>query len=165
MFDTRKLQENIVKYQDPELLLEEVEKEGLLRDILDISEEDMKGFYSTAKTLFDENNYQDAADAFMALVTLDGMVPQYWLGLGASELYRREYASAQECLAMAANFDFDDPLLHIYAAELGIKTNDKELVSESLDIVEEIIGDKKEDSFDAIRKVVRNMRQWLKSSK
>lgn len=62
-----------------------------IREALDLSNDEMLGFYAYAEELFKQKKFEEASDVLFLLATLDSQLPVYWLALGIAERARGAY--------------------------------------------------------------------------
>lgn len=94
-----------------------------LQEIFQLSDETMNVFYATSQELFEEEEYQDAADTLFALNLLDPLNHTYWLALGIAEQKLYNYTTALQSFAMASLLDIEAHLPHMYAAQCFFNMN------------------------------------------
>lgn len=109
-------EEVVEKLKNPEVIRKHVEDGKTFQEILEFSAEKMEKFYQHAKFLFDQSKYKEASEAFTFLTTLNPLIPNYWIGLGLSELSQEEYHGGLLAFAMAIMSDVANPLPHYYTA-------------------------------------------------
>lgn len=108
-------EEALEKLQDPEALRSHLAEGKTFQEILGYDDDTMEKFYGAAHSLFQQGRYQDSADAFVFLTTLNPYVHNFWLGLGMSEQRNEEYESALVAYGMATMTDMDNPLPHFHS--------------------------------------------------
>ena len=106
----------IEKLRDPEVIRRQMEEGKTFQEIIGYSNEAMEKFYLIAHGLFQQQEYQKAADAFVFLTTLNPYTHSYWLGLGMSEQLSGSYQGALLAYAMAILTDIEDPVAHYHSA-------------------------------------------------
>src|ERR1700724_2634800 len=90
------------KLKNEKLLKKELAEGKSAQEIMGFSEETMAKFYKAAYLLFEHERYQDAANAFLFLATLNPHQHDYWLGLGMSTQMSHNYEAAIDAYELAA---------------------------------------------------------------
>jgi len=93
----------IEKINDSDVLMEYIKEGRPLQQLFGFSNETTVEFYEAAKSILEQNRYEDAINAFTFLTTLNPYISDFWLGLG---------------MAHQQNNDFDKA---IYAYSVGFK--------------------------------------------
>jgi len=109
-------EEALKRLSDPDILRRYIDEGKSFQDILGYSNETMEKFYGAAHRLFTKEQYQEAADAFVFLTTLNPYVHNYWLGLGMCEQLNTDHEAALVAYGMAVITDDDNPLPHYHSA-------------------------------------------------
>lgn len=103
-------QEAVDKLRDPDVIRRYVAEGKTFQEIIGYSPEIMEEFYGLAYRLYSNQQYEDAADAFVFLTTLNPYVHNFWLGLGMAEQKREEYEGALIAYGMAGMTDPSNPI-------------------------------------------------------
>lgn len=106
----------VEKLKDSEALRRDLAEGKSLQEIFGYGDVTMEKFYTAAYNLFQKQKYEEAAEAFFFLTTLNAAVYEYWLGLGMSDQLRGEEEAALMAYAMATVTRPDNPLPHYHAA-------------------------------------------------
>lgn len=101
---------------DPLKLQEQIASGKTFQEIIGYTDETMDQFYHAARRLFEKQRYEDSADAFIFLTTMNPFVSQYWLGLGMSEHLKDEHFDALMAYNMAILIDKNNPIPHYHSA-------------------------------------------------
>ncbi|MCB1119041.1 MAG: tetratricopeptide repeat protein [Chlamydiia bacterium] len=83
-----------------------------LQQALQLSDNEMDEGYQRAREIYERKNYEEAADAFVVLATLNPDLFGHWFGLGASEYMLKHYSQAIWALGFAAMIDPEDVAVH-----------------------------------------------------
>ena len=127
-------QEAFERLKDPLHIKKLVDEGKTLQEILGYSIETMDKFYEAAHSLFQKQQYEEAADAFVFLTTLNPKVHNYWLGLGMSEQLIEEYDAALMAYGMAILTNMENPLPHYHSASCYQALHDKNSAIISLEL-------------------------------
>lgn len=126
--------EMIEKLKDPDYLRKQLAEGKSFQEIFKYTENAMALFYKTAYTLFQNQSYKEASDAFFFLTNLNPYISTYWLGLGMSEHLNNEYDAALIAYGMVSVIDPKNPLPHYHAASCYRALNDIENALASYDL-------------------------------
>lgn len=99
-------------------------KGGTMRDLKGVSDGEMETLYSIAYNYYTTGKYEEADTIFRYLVYLDHSNAKMWIGLGAVQQVRREFAMAVKSYAMASFLDLSNPKPQYYAAECYLALGD-----------------------------------------
>lgn len=91
---------NLDKVNDPTLNPQQV---------LSISDETLKKYYSVAFELYQEKKFSDAQDAFTFLTFLNPEYPCFWMGLGSSAQAQQDFEIAIMAYEVLEQLDPEDP--------------------------------------------------------
>jgi TolA-binding protein len=98
-----------------------------------------ESMYQAARSIYEEQSYEDAWRAFQVLVLLDSTQVIFWMGFGNSQYLCQNYEAALEAYKMLASFDVKDPLCRIFAARSYLEVHDYEkalqLCNDALQII------------------------------
>ena len=122
------------KLQDKDKLLKELASGKTAQEILEFPEKHMAKFYGAAHYLFKHEKYEDAANAFLFLVTLNPHNHDYWLGLGMSTQRTGDYEGAIDAYEMAAYYDVNNPVPYFYLAKCFFAVHEHENSLHALDL-------------------------------
>lgn len=89
-----------------------------------LSEQEQNTLYASAYSLYQEGNYETAAQLFTQLILVNPFNHGFWLGLASSEQMRKEYTAALHAWAMVALLNNEDPFAHFHAGECYLSLND-----------------------------------------
>lgn len=103
--------------RDREAMEKNLLQSKTLRSVAGYSDATMKAFYRAARSLFDQERFVDAADAFLFLATIDPIQYEFWQGLGMAEQAQARYEEALYAYSMANLAKFEDPHCHFYAGK------------------------------------------------
>lgn len=129
------------KLKNKALLKKELAEGKSAQEIMGFSDETMAKFYRAAYRLFENRHYQNAANAFLFLVTLNPYNHEYWLGLGMSAQMSGDYESAIDSYEMAAIRDVCSPVPYFYLAKCLFAMHDRESALQALDLALEYAKD------------------------
>lgn len=145
--------EALERLKDPEVVRRQVKEGKTFQEILGYSNEDMEKFYQAAYGLFQKQEYQKAADAFVFLTTLNPYVHSYWLGLGMSEQLGGGYQGALLAYAMAILTNVENPVAHYHSGSCYRMLQDDENALQSFEMALRCAGDAEE--FDNLKERAR----------
>jgi type III secretion system low calcium response chaperone LcrH/SycD len=122
------------KLKNKKLLKKELAKGKTAQEIIGFSNETMAKFYKAAYLLFENKRYQDAANAFLFLATLNPHNHDYWLALGMSTQLGHDYEAAIDAYELAALCDISSPVPYFYLAKCLFAIHDRESALQALDL-------------------------------
>lgn len=125
-------EEAIERLRDPEVIRRQMEEGKTFQEIIGYSNQTMDKFYQIAHGLFQQQEYSQAADAFVFLTTLNPYTHNYWLGLGMSEQLSGSYQGALLAYAMAILTDIENPVAHYHSASCYRAVGDRRSALQSL---------------------------------
>lgn len=108
--------EVLSRLKDHQWVGEQILQGKTFQDMIGFSATTMEKLYAKARSLFRRERYEEAADAFIFLTTLNPHYYVYWIGLGMSEHLSGYYQEALGAYAMAAICDPNNPVPHYHAA-------------------------------------------------
>ena len=139
--DFRLSGEVIKKLNDENLLKKEIALGKSAQEIIGFTDEVMAKFYGAAYQLFEHKRYQDAANAFLFLATLNPHNYEYWLGLGMASQLGHNYEAAIDAYELAAIINIENPVAYFYLAKCLFAIHDRESALQALEIAIEMAGD------------------------
>ena len=150
------------KLKDKKLLEKELAAGKSAQEIIGFSDATMAKFYHAAYQLFEHQRYQDAADAFFFLATLNPRHHEYWLGLGMATQLCHNYEAAIDAYELAAICDISSPIPYFYLAKCLFAIHDRESALQALDLAIETAGEN-DDYADLKRQATAAKKILLKS--
>ncbi len=147
------------KLQDKVWLKKQFAEGKTAQEILGFSDQAMGKFYRAAYHLFEHKRYQDAANAFLFLVTLNAFNHDYWLGLGMATQMSGDFESAVDAYEMAAITDVHNPIPYFYLAKCLFAMHDRDSALEALNLAMEYAGDQEE--YSTLKKEARAAKSLL----
>ena len=126
--------EALEKLKDPLFVKNQVAEGKTFQEILGFSLATMDKFYGAAHNLYTRQQYEEAADAFVFLTTLNPRVHTYWVGLGMSEQLNEEYDAALMAYSMAILINVENPLPHYHSAACYFALQEKDNAILSLEM-------------------------------
>lgn len=88
-----------------------------IKEICGLTDATIEALYQAAKYLYEQQDYQEASDAFGILIFLDSKSHLFWSGLGHSEFFCGRYQAALKAYSFAMRCDPFDPHCHIYSSK------------------------------------------------
>lgn len=122
------------KLKNKKLVLKQLSEGVSAQEILGFSDETMAKFYGAAYRLFEHHRYQEAANAFLFLVTLNPYNHDYWVGMGMCAQLTKDFESAIDAYEMAAICRIDSPVPYFYLAKCLFSLHDRESALQALDL-------------------------------
>ncbi|KAF3362038.1 putative regulatory protein, involved in type III secretion lcrH, sycD [Chlamydiales bacterium STE3] len=132
------------------------------QQILDFSESAMLKFYQAAYHLLEHNRHEDAANAFIFLVTLNPYHHDYWIGLGMASQLRHDYEMAIDAYEMAAVCRVEDPTPYFYLAKCLFAIHDRASALLAFDLAIEYAGEN--EKFKDLKKQALQAKKILLKS-
>jgi type III secretion system low calcium response chaperone LcrH/SycD len=151
------------KLKNTSYLKKELSEGKTAQEILEISNEAMAKFYGASYHLFEHQQYTEASNAFLFLVTLNPHNSDYWLGLGMATQLCGNYESAIDSYEMAAVYEMENPVPYFYLAKCLFAIHDRDSALQALELALEYAGDKYEylelrNQAEAARKLLLDSR-------
>ena len=81
------------------------------------TEGETEDLYQYAYHFYKNGKYEEAADFFRTLTSINCSDRHYWIGLAGSLKMLKKYKEAIDTYAVAAVIDSSDPLVHAHAAD------------------------------------------------
>lgn len=122
------------KLRNKKLLKQELAEGKTAQEIIGFSHETMAKFYHAAYVLFEHKRYEDAANAFLFLATLNPHNHDYWVGLGMATQLCHDYEAAIDAYELAALSDISNPVPYFYLAKCLFAIHDRESALQALDL-------------------------------
>jgi type III secretion system low calcium response chaperone LcrH/SycD len=146
------------KLKNLDLIKKEIVDGKTFQEIIEFSESTMAKFYQSAYKLFQNKKYNDAANAFLFLVTLNPHRHDYWLGLGMASQMCHDYEAAIDAYEMAAICEINNPVPYFYLAKCLFAIHEHESSLQALDLAIECAGNEEEYSELKLQaKAARNL--------
>lgn len=144
-------------------LMEGLSQGKTYRQLLEISDEAMQEFYAIAQSYAENKQYEEAADCFLFLSSLEPMTSNLWLRLGNAEQGCGHYEEALDAYSMAMMCDADDPFPHLYSVEVYLELKQHDLAQECLNVSSRLI----EENLDGsqIKDLIKNLQNKINASK
>lgn len=122
------------KISDRDWVDKQLKKGKSGQELLGLSEETMNACYAIGCFLIEQEQFRQAADAFLFLSALNSYEYRYWLGLGASLQFYGDYEGAINAHEMAAMCRLDSPTPYFHLAKCLFEMHDKESAVQALDL-------------------------------
>lgn len=122
------------KLKNKKLLEKELAEGKTAQEIMEFSDHTMSKFYQAAYVLFEHKRYQDAANAFLFLATLNPHHHEYWLGLGMATQLNQDYEAAIDAYELAALCNIASPVPYFYLAKCLFAIHDRESALQALNL-------------------------------
>ena len=147
------------KLRDLPSFKKELEEGRSVQELLGFSDETMEQLCKAAYHLFEEKKYQESANAFLFLTTLNLHHCEYWLGLGMAMQFCQEYETAIDAYELAAISDVASPLPYFYLGKCLFAIHDRSAALQALDLAIEMAGE--EEPFAEIKQQAELARSFL----
>lgn len=109
-------------------------------DEMQIKEETLARLYTAAKTLYDENQYKEAALAFNLLAILEPDQISFWEGLGHAEFLAQNYENALIAFLETSSRDPQNPIHDLMAAKCYEELKEFQKALDALDQINQKLG-------------------------
>lgn len=129
------------KLKDKKRLKELFAQGKTAQEIMELSDITIGHFYEAAYRLFQSSRYEDAANAFLFLVTLNPYNHDFWLGLGMSTQLLGDKEAAIDAYEMAASCQIDNPVPYFYLAKCLFESHERDNALQALDLAIEYADD------------------------
>lgn len=147
------------KLKNKKLLQKELAEGKTAQEIMEFSDETMAKFYRAAYLLFEHKRYQDAANAFLFLATLNPHQHEYWLGLGMATQLSQDYEAAIDAYELAALYNIESPVPYFYLAKCLFAIHDRESALQALNLAIETADDIEE--YAELKKQAEQAKEML----
>lgn len=97
---------------------------GTMRDLKGVTDGEMEALYAIAYNYYSTGHYEEADKLFRFLVRLDHTNAKMWIGLGAVQQVRKDFANAATSYGYASFLNLDDPKPQYYAAQCFLALGD-----------------------------------------
>ncbi len=133
------------KNKNVAILANEFMKKGHMpKDILNLSEREVEGFYAQAYNLYQTGRYKDAIQIFRLLIMLNAYEAKYALGLAACLHMMKEYKSAVESYTLCCILDSENPIPYYHMSDCFLEMKDPYSAIVALDMAVKRAGNKPE---------------------
>lgn len=149
-------QEILEQLRDVEMIKRQVIDGRTFQEILGYSETVMEDFYAKARSLYERQEYQKAADVFVFLTTLNPYIHNYWLGLGMSEQLNENYQNALLAYAMGMLTQIQNPVIYYHSGNCYRALGDSVNALQSYELAAKYAIDHPE--YEAIKE--RALEEW-----
>lgn len=147
------------KLKNKKLLETELAEGKTAQEIMEFSDQTMAKFYRAAYVLFEHKRYQDAANAFLFLATLNPHNHEYWLGLGMATQLSQDYEAAIDAYELAALYNIASPVPYFYLAKCLFAIHDRESALQALNLAIETADDIEE--YSELKKQAEQAKEML----
>lgn len=122
-------------------LLKELSKGRSIEQIIEIPATLMQKLYKTACHLFETQQYVEASDGFLFLISLNARQQDYWIGLGMATQMCGDFESAIDAYEMAAIYETENPVPYFYLAKCLFAMHERQSALLALDMAIQYAGD------------------------
>jgi len=147
------------KLKNKNFLKKELAEGKTAQEILEFSDKTMAKFYEAAYQLFEHRRYEDAANAFFFLATLNPYCHEYWLGLGMAAQMSADWDTAVDAYEMAAISEVENPVPYFYLAKCLFAMHDRQSALQAIDLAIEYSAGHPE--FDDLRRQAMSAKALL----
>ncbi len=119
-------EEALALMERPDDVMAGFERGQTLQAQMGFSPDAMCDFYEEAQNLIREELYQDGADAFIFLTTLNPMVSEFWIGLGWCEYSQGHLQEALIAFKWACAADACKIEPYLFAVDCCLRMGDKQ---------------------------------------
>ena len=127
--------------EDRQNFIDELARDKSLQDIAGISNASLEKMYKAAKYLFDQQRFEEAADAFGFLTMLNSQKFAFWLGLGNSEFQLKKYKAALWAYAFVCRVNPADYYSHIFSCRCYEALDELENAMNALELALYVLED------------------------
>lgn len=128
-------------------------------DEMQINEETLEKMYRAAKSLYDENQYREAALIFNLLLLLEPNQVAFWEGSGHSEFLAENYKNALIAFTEANVKDPQNPIHNLMVAKCYEQLKEYQKALEIIDQLISRLGNDK--ALDAFKEQVKEIREEI----
>lgn len=109
------------------------------QEIFPVSDETIEHFYKCGLRLYKQKNYEEAADVFFVISSIDYRRHNVWMALGLAERALKNWESALSAFSMASATNIENPLSFLHAAECYLALGQKSDAKNSVEFAVEIL--------------------------
>lgn len=102
-----------------------VQEDSIPQNVLNVSEELLKDYYTASAELLNEKKWNEARDAFLFLTFLNPGYQNFWMGLGIAEQASGNLHAALVAYLLAEAIDSSNPSVHTNAYQCYIALENK----------------------------------------
>ncbi|MBS0628369.1 MAG: hypothetical protein JSS09_09180, partial [Verrucomicrobia bacterium] len=126
-----------------------------------ISDDTIERFYQCGYRLYQDKNYQEAADVFFVISSIDYRRHNVWMILGLSEEKLNNYEQALVAFSMATLTDMENPLTFLHSAECYLALTDNENAQNCLQSALNLVNDKSDKESQQIKSQIISLQKTL----
>lgn len=126
-----------------------------------ISDDTIERFYQCGYRLYQDKIYQEAADVFFVISSIDYRRHNVWMISGLSEQKLDHYEQALVAFSMAIITDINDPLAFLHSAECYLAINDNENAQNCLQSALDLVNDKSDNASLQIKNQILSLQKTL----
>lgn len=116
--------EGVEILQDEEKLAQLMQEGKTFQEIVGFEDKTLWKFYEAAEQLYEAKRYDDAADAYLFVSTLNPYVPDFWIGLGTSQQMQGKFEDALASYTTAIEVFPTHIMPYMFAAKCCLETKD-----------------------------------------
>lgn len=110
------------------------------KEMKPLSQQEQNALYASAYTLYNDGNYETAAQLFTQLVLTAPFNHGFWRGLASSEQMRKEYNAALHAWCMVVLLNDKDPFPHFHAGECYLSLNNPAEAMRAFNAAEKLLN-------------------------
>lgn len=134
-----------------------------LQELAHVSNATINKLYQGARRLFDQKLFDDAADAFVFLTSLNSKQYLFWFALGNCEYCLKRYKEALDAYAFACEINPNDPTCFMISSRCYAELSEIDNAIKALDAALSIID--KSHEFDSWKGKLENEKKRLEQIK
>ena len=119
---------------DIEKLLDFLQQGGTVQELYGMEDSDVDVMFVSASRYLQQEQFEEAADAFLFLTLLNPYQGKFWMGLGESHRLQKEFDLALQNYKMAAVYDSKNPKPYFHQANCYIANDKPEKALEKLEL-------------------------------
>jgi type III secretion system low calcium response chaperone LcrH/SycD len=123
------------------MIAEQLFAQRSLKEVLGVRDGELRSLAEAAQRLFVARRYEEAADAFLLVASLDPCEQEHWMRMATSEQLAERYQRAIDGFGMAAWTHPDDPTPHFHLADCYMQEGRWERAVKALTLAIECIGE------------------------
>lgn len=130
------------------------------KKIDEFTNEEITALFIAAADLYNQKEYEKAADAFYVLTIFDPTRSLFWKCLGNAKFHSDHFKDALDAYAMAIKINQQDPECMFYQAQCLVKENRLQEAIDLLDQADEMVT--QYPQYEPLKNAVRTLIQELK---
>lgn len=145
--------------EQPEVYAERMNRGENLQSILGWSDEIVATMFQAARSLYEQKRYDEAADAFVFLVTINPTVPSFWISAGMVAEAQQDAEKAVQAYRMAILYGADHYPSYAHAARCYMEQGRRREALAVVTLAEEVAQSR--DDLGELGEKIQKIRNYI----